>query len=109
MQNRSDILKDYQHKKPRIVIVTMRGFLFEKKKKKDASTFGPLRETWKRRKSKEKKVVIPIQTISFYNKTARRSHSALACCHTYPNDKLLQPTDGVAVAMEAKLSYLSKR
>ena len=52
MRNRSDILKDYQHKKPRIVIVTMRGFLFVVVKPHDASTFGPLRETWKRRKSK---------------------------------------------------------
>ena len=35
-------------------------------------------------------VVIPIQTISFYNDAANTSFAVTASCHTYPNDKLLQ-------------------
>ena len=35
-------------------------------------------------------VVIPIQTISFYNLFAACGQNELGC-HTYPNDKLLQP------------------
>ena len=36
------------------------------------------------------KVVIPIQTISFYNSIRASGHGIGRSCHTYPNDKLLQ-------------------
>ena len=36
------------------------------------------------------KVVIPIQTISFYNKNFKYYGYIKESCHTYPNDKLLQ-------------------
>ena len=36
------------------------------------------------------KVVIPIQTISFYNSACHRRRLVVQSCHTYPNDKLLQ-------------------
>ncbi len=39
-------------------------------------------------------VVIPIQTISFYNMLAWViAIPSNKSCHTYPNDKLLQPED----------------
>ena len=38
------------------------------------------------------KVVIPIQTISFYNTAHLRYNFVATSCHTYPNDKLLQQT-----------------
>ena len=36
------------------------------------------------------KVVIPIQTISFYNPREWQRSTVALSCHTYPNDKLLQ-------------------
>ena len=36
------------------------------------------------------KVVIPIQTISFYNPQKQNNYEKDISCHTYPNDKLLQ-------------------
>ena len=35
-------------------------------------------------------VVIPIQTIGFYNLYQAGVHGAVGSCHTYPNDRLLQ-------------------
>ena len=43
-----------------------------------------------RYQKKDAAVVIPIQTISFYNNCSGYPLCALARCHTYPNDKLLQ-------------------
>ena len=77
-------------------------------------------------------VVIPIQTISFYNKSPQvgdnrqlcchtypndkllqqnvtKSGSASGSCHTYPNDKLLQPYPTALTRGDVLLSYLSKR
>ncbi len=76
-------------------------------------------------------VVIPIQTISFYNKKMVAEAAALSChtypndkllqqdfdrnsakktsCHTYPNDKLLQLVGPLWGSFEFRLSYLSKR
>ena len=80
----------------------------------------------------DEKVVIPIQTISFYNSSTLTGTAYGTSCHTYPNDKLLQhsiddadsiktschtyPNDkllqlkknGKYVDIQ-KLSYLSKR
>ena len=41
-------------------------------------------------RDEELNVVIPIQTISFYNVSTPSRRTASTCCHTYPNDKLLQ-------------------
>ena len=38
----------------------------------------------------KRKVVIPIQTISFYNQKYVKNDIIDWSCHTYPNDKLLQ-------------------
>ena len=77
-------------------------------------------------------VVIPIQTISFYNVqqtsvegTRRSCHTypndkllqleklqgetVLESCHTYPNDKLLQRFVDPVFTLAGGLSYLSKR
>ena len=77
-------------------------------------------------------VVIPIQTISFYNLRVPTSTSrSSSChtypndkllqrgndpfwiivfgCHTYPNDKLLQPSTHAGCRSRSELSYLSKR
>ena len=54
-------------------------------------------------------VVIPIQTISFYNSKGGAIKFSWECCHTYPNDKLLQRPETASGMRTKKLSYLSKR
>jgi len=54
-------------------------------------------------------VVIPIQTISFYNPTWEFENYATVSCHTYPNDKLLQRGGANHLPCRYELSYLSKR
>ena len=47
-------------------------------------------------------VVIPIQTIDLYNMCGEFTPLTTLSCHTYPNDKLLQPS------WEVKASSYSK-
>ena len=54
-------------------------------------------------------VVIPIQTIDFYNLKEQGVLMRSLSCHTYPNDRLLQRTSSASLYTQKKLSYLSKR
>ena len=54
-------------------------------------------------------VVIPIQTISFYNTENIGKEKFTKSCHTYPNDKLLQLASQRTYYYNNVLSYLSKR
>ena len=55
------------------------------------------------------KVVIPIQTIGFYNLARATGFAQDTCCHTYPNDRLLQRLRSMNSCVASWLSYLSKR
>ena len=44
-------------------------------------------------------VVIPTQTIGFYNSTVSTENQPTKSCHTYPNDRLLQPQEYMSLVL----------
>ena len=54
-------------------------------------------------------VVIPLQTRGFYNIMKKISVAVLLCCHTPPNERLLQLSGEKIISSDFSLSYPSKR